>query len=725
MRSDLVVRRQQFQGRDYWVVKEPVGLKYFRFEDEEFAILKMLDGEASFDEIVEQFQARFAPQRLRTADLQQLVGMLHRSGLVIADTPDQGDRLLERRDQRRRRELIGNVSNVLAIRFRGFDPERLLERLDPWTRWFFTPAAVVAFVMLALAALALVVIQFDVFQSRLPSFHEFFAVQNWLLLALVLAGTKVVHEFGHALSCKRFGCECHEMGVMLLVLTPCLYCNVSDSWMLSSRWQRAAIGAAGMYVEVVLAAICTFLWWFSEPGMLHYLCLNVMFVSSVSTIVFNANPLLRYDGYYILSDLLEIPNLRQKASSILHRKLGAWCLGLAPAADPFLPKRHQLLFAFYSVAAAVYRWVVVLSILWFLNKVFEPYGLKILGQVIALAALYGLLVRPLVAMFKFFNVPGRLMNIKRTRLNTTLGIAGTVVAAVVFVPLPSAVYCTLELEARDATAIYIDVPGTLQRVHVRPGQTVATGELLAELANLDLRLAVEKLTGRRDEYRMQLASLEQQRFVDRQAASEISHVRETLETVEDQLRQKERDLARLKLTAPAAGTVLPPPPLPVQHDPAGELPAWDGTPLEAKNLGATLTESTLFCQIGNPRELEAVLVIDQADIERVMPEQEVEILLNQLPGQTYSSEITDVAAVDLKIIPRRLSGGAGGELARQVDGSGVARPLSTSYQALAPLNDIEGILRIGLSGRAKIHTRPTTLSSRAWRYLSRTFHFEL
>ena len=135
--------------------------------------------------------------------------------------------------------------------------------------------------------------------------------------------TKVLHEFGHGLSCKHFGGECHEMGVMILVLTPCLYCNVSDSWMLPNKWHRAAIGAAGMYVEVVLASICTFIWWFTEPGLFNYLCLNVMFICSVSTVMFNANPLLRYDGYYILADILEIPNLRQKATHDPQPQAGA------------------------------------------------------------------------------------------------------------------------------------------------------------------------------------------------------------------------------------------------------------------------------------------------------------------------------------------------------------------------------------------------------------------
>jgi putative peptide zinc metalloprotease protein len=129
-------------------------------------------------------------------------------------------------------------------------------------------------------------------------------------LALTLCVTKVLRVRPRPR--KHFGGERYEIGVMMLVLTPCLYCNVSDSWMLPNRWHRAAIGAAGMYVELVLASIACFIWWFTVPGPLNYICLNVMFVSSVSTVMFNANPLLRYDGYYILSDVLEIPTCGKK-----------------------------------------------------------------------------------------------------------------------------------------------------------------------------------------------------------------------------------------------------------------------------------------------------------------------------------------------------------------------------------------------------------------------------
>ena len=176
--------------------------------------------------------------------------------------------------------------------------------------------------MLGLGALSLIVTNFESFQNKLPSFDNFFAANNWFLLAIVLGVTKVLHEFGHGLACKRFGGRCHEMGLMFLVLTPCLYANVSDSWLLKSKWKRAFIAAAGMYVELVIASIAVFVWWFSIPGLVHHLALNVIVVCSVSTLIFNANPLLRYDGYYILADLMEIPNLRQKSSAMLNRVSG-------------------------------------------------------------------------------------------------------------------------------------------------------------------------------------------------------------------------------------------------------------------------------------------------------------------------------------------------------------------------------------------------------------------
>lgn len=724
-RPDLSARRHRYQGRSYWVVKEPVGLNYFRFQEEEFAILQMLDGQTSLDEIKSRFEADFPPQKISLQELQQFIGTLHRSGLVIADVHGQGHQLKKRRDERRRKELIGAATNILAVRFKGIDPERLLTWLHPKVRWFFSSTAVILCMALALTALLLVAVQFQVFQSKLPTFHQFFSPANAIWLAVALGVTKVLHEFGHGLSCKHFGGECHEMGVMILVLTPCLYCNVSDSWMLPNKWHRAAIGAAGMYVEIVIASIATFLWWFSVPGLFNHLCLSTMFVCSISTIMFNGNPLLRYDGYYILADVLEIPNLRQKASTILNRKLGDWFLGLEPPDDPFLPERNQALFALYTVASVLYRWVVVLSILFFLYKVFEPYGLQIIGQGIAAMALYGLLIQPLWKLGKFFWVPGRIYKVKKARFFLALGGLAVVVGLVVFLPLPHRVHCTLTLEGRDAIPVYVNVPGTLEQVSVRLGDSVDTDQQLARLTNLELILEIEQLKGKRAQLETRLKSLQQLEFNNPEAEAQIPAVQTALKSAGEQLEEKLRDRDRLVLKAPAGGIVLPGPFIPQPPKTDEQLPGWSGSPFEEKNLGATLISGVMFCRVGDSKRLEAMLVIDQADIDFIRDGQDIEILLDAMPGEPLWSRIEDIAEVDMKESPKQLSNKSGGDLATETDESGIERPISTSYQARAWLDNPDGLMRIGMRGQAKIHAGSLTIWQRFWRFVNQTFRFRM
>jgi len=725
-RPDLEARRQHYLGRTYWVVKDPVGLNYFRFHEEEFAILNMLDGQVSLDEIKDRFEAEFPPQKITLEELQQFLGTLHHSALVVADVAGQGRQLRKRRDQRKRKELLAAVSNVLCIRFKGFDPERVLNRLYPYFRWFFSPVTCVLCGLLCLSALTLVAVEFDVFRAKLPEFNQFFSIHNAFLLALVLGCTKVLHEFGHGLSCKHFGGECHEMGVMILVLTPCLYCNVSDSWMLPNKWHRAAIGAAGIYVEVVLAAVCTFLWWFSAPGIFHNLCLNVMFISSATTIIFNANPLLRYDCYYILADLMEIPNMRQKATTILSRKLSQWLLGMEPPDDPFLPQRNQLFFALYSVAAAAYRWVVALSICWFLYKLFQSYDLKLVGQVLVLASLWGLLIMPLYKAVKFFYVPGRLEQVKKKRFYLSLSGFVALLLAALFLPLPHSVICTLEIQARQAEPVYVDVAGRLVECLVTPGDKVKKDQILARLINHDVDLEKVKAEGAIHELRTRLDSLVRQSFRTPRLADQIPQVQEALRAAEEQLQQKKRAQERLRLVAPADGTVLPPTLTPRREQEDDKLPTWAGTPLDPENLGAMLEVGVLFCQVGAPRRLEAVLIVDQSDRNIVREGQTVDVKLEGLPFKTFRGAISQIAASELKVSPLRLSTRAGGELPTKTDPhTGVERPQSTSYQACVPLDDPDGLALLGQRGQARVYTDWLPLGTRLWRLVAHTFHFKL
>ncbi len=561
MRPDLTAQQQRYLGQLYWIVKEPVGMNYFRFQEEEYAILRMLDGQTSLNEVKIEFERRFPPEKITVEELGHFIGNLHTSGLVIASVAGQGEQLLKRRTKRFWKKAASSSANILAIRFKGIDPERLLNWMYPKVRFMYQWPARIICAGLAIAALLLVCAQFETFQNKLPTFHQFFEAKNWIYMGITLAVTKIIHEFGHGLTCKHFGGECHELGVMFLVLTPCLYCNVSDSWMVPNKWHRAMIGAGGMYIELVMASICTFIWWFSEPGLLNQICLSVMFICSVSTLLFNANPLLRYDGYYILSDLMEIPNLRQKATTILTRKLQTWCLGLEEPEDPFLPQRNQTFFAVYTIAAVIYRWLILFGILFFLYKVFEPYGLKVVSQMLAVLSIGSLIGMPLWKVGKFIYTPGKMDKVKRKNVNITLAVLGAVALFVLFCPLPYHVICTLELRPRDADPVYADVPGTLLEIDVVPGQRVKVGDKLGRLASPDLDLEIASLEGDLEQSRLEADVLHREQFVakDQNAAQELPEVEEMILALEDQLSKKKRDRDRLLLVAHSGGTVLPAP----------------------------------------------------------------------------------------------------------------------------------------------------------------------
>lgn len=723
MRPDLVVQRQTWQGRDYWLIKDPLTLKYFRFEQEEFAILESLDGIASSEEVRERFEQRFAPQRINATELQTLLANLHRSHLVIADAAGQGDQLLARHHERARKAWLGTLGNLLAIRFRGVDPDRLLTWLAGCGWLFSVPAALCA-AALVLSALALLAAEFDVFRARLPGFQAFFAVRNWLLLAVTLAVTKVLHEFGHGLACKRFGGECHEMGVMLLVGTPCLYCNVTDAWMIPSKWRRAAIGAAGMYVELILAAICTFVWWFSQPGLVNHLCLNVMFVSSVSTLLFNGNPLMRFDGYYILSDLLEIPNLRQKATAVIQRKLGSWILGLGESRDPFLPVRGRWLFALYAVASSIYGWLVSFSIFWFLYRVLQPYGLAIVGQLLGVMMIVSLVVVPLVRLARFLLQPARAQQMNKTRAAVALAIIAAAVVGGLSIPLPHYIACSLEVQTRGATSVYVDVPGQVKLVHLAAG-FVEAGQTLVELDDIDARLAEQRLAGQRDQLAARVDSIRQRAHTDDDALLELAHAEQSLAAIEIQLARRREELAKLTIRAPIAGLLTPPPTRPAEQGPRTHLAAWSGRPLDACNVGAHLEASTLIGRIAQPGQFEAILAVPQEEIDFVAAGQRVELFLAQLPGQRLEGEIDHIATEELKAVSARLSTRGGGNLATRTSADGLEQPIGVVYQASVPLDDASSRILLGGTGHAKIHAGYEPLGARLWRSLCRTFRFEM
>lgn len=725
-RPDLEAKRPKYHGKAYWVVKEPVGLNYFRFHDEEYAILNMLDGETSLQQIKDRFQAQFAPQRISLQELQQFVGMLHRSGLVISHAGGQGRQLRRRGDQKKRKERLGKLANVFAIRFRGIDPERILNRLLPWFGWLFTTWALFLVLLMGIAAITLVLLNYHEFKTKLPSFEQFFAADKWIWLGLTMAVVKVLHEFGHGLSCKKFGGECHEMGLMFLVFTPCLYCNVSDSWMLPNKWQRIFIGAAGMYVELILASIATFLWWFSSDGMFNFLCLSVMFICSVSTVVFNGNPLLRFDGYYILMDLLEIPNLRQKANEILKRWFQKNCLGLELSDNPFLPTKNLFFFGAFTVASSIYRWVVTFGIIMFLNQVLKPYGLQSLGRVLAVAGLVGMLVPGVIGIVKFFRTPGKASKMKRANILTSLIVAASILSFFCFFPLPFHINCSLETQPKDGIEVRAILPGQVVRWHKKPGDRVLANEIICELDNIDLRLQHSEAVNRIDMAGIrydQTSYFAASNPILQPQLIEYEKARQAAEATEKELRFK---LSRLQIRSPIDGYIFQPPYKQANKAAQAEdqLPGWSGNPFDSINSGATFSEGDLLCIVAPQMEQEGILVVDQQDRDLVKVGDEVEVMFDAAKLRSYYGTVDSFAQTHMKETSANLSTQTGGSLDTTTDESGRTRPMSTSYQAKVVFSDPDLPVRSGFRAKANVHLAWRSLGWRLYRFAAKTFNFD-
>ena len=714
-RADLICEQRVSDGRPVLGIKDPVRLRYFELTEESRFIFEQLDGQVTFQKLSELFHERYRPRSVSEEELRGFLGQLVSLGLVVAESPGYGNLLLARESASQARRRWGKWTSLLAIRFRGINPDRFLGRLLSWLGWLLSPWSLAVGVLLVVTAVTLVAVQFDELQARLPETQALLTASNLLWLSLLLAIVKVLHELGHGLTCKRFGGECHELGVMLLVFTPTLYCNVSDIWMIRSKWQRIAVSAAGMGVEVLIAAAATLLWWFSQPGLFHTLCLNLMFLCGVNTLLFNGNPLLRYDGYFVLADWLEIPNLQQQSQTAVRSAVSRWFCGFSTEIDPASTRRVGL-FA-YGVASTVYRLLVTGLMLWGLYHWLEPHGLGAIAQLLAIPTLVVLMLSPLLSATRFLGAKENRDRIRWPRFLSRMLLTAGILAAALSFPLPMRVSARALMDDDDAQRVYVTMAGTLVEA-VAVGQTVEQGQILGWLEQPGLTALITELEGKLALQKKRLASLEIRRVNEPQLAAGIPSMRETVLDLERQLTQRQADSQRLILKAPRAGVVLPPPRSEARPD-AGALPRWTGSPLDEQNRLSYLTEGTVFCLVGEGRSLSATVVISQDDIGLVRVGQPVRLRWNELVGEIRTGEVEDLAALEGVSLSReeliRL------ELPTVTDRSGRSIPVGNWYRARVRLDPHPVWAPHGASGAARIEVAPQSLGARLIRWTRQTF----
>jgi putative peptide zinc metalloprotease protein len=610
LRRDLIIDPQRYEGRTFYVVKDPVSLRYYRLKDNEYFLLQFLDGRRTLEEAQKAYEKHFRPDRLKLEDLEAFGQQLMKAGLAQNDSPKAGSQLFQNRKKRLRTEWFQTLTNILYIKIPVFDPDRLLTRMIRYTRWIFTITFALASAGLMLAAVLLVATHFDTFRSKLPDYHQFFNFTTMAYLWGALAIVKVIHEFGHGLSCKAFGGEVHEMGALFLCLSPALYCNVSDAWTLPNKWHRIIISAAGIWVELVIASIATFLWW-NTPNMVFWnnMFLALMVVCSVSTVVFNANPLMRYDGYYVLADWLEIPNLRERSNRFLKNVVLEHCLGVEVHPEPYMALWRRCLFISYAIVSYIYRWVVTFSILYFLYNFLRPYKLEVISTLLTIAAFASLTGWPIGRLIHNIYKRGRLPDMKRWRVMVSSSVLLGIVAFLCLVPVPLSrvrAVGVVQSQAQAADKLFVRFSGTLEELRYRPGDTVQKGAVVARFRNRDVdaryeaaRLEASTHVHTLELLRRQRAEIkdpkEKARLVEEEGDEQSKKVEaETKMALAEHVRNDE-----LVLVAPRTGVI-------------GMVPRAD-------EVGKWFEKDAIhpFCTILTPRTLWVALPLEPTDFNRL------------------------------------------------------------------------------------------------------------
>jgi putative peptide zinc metalloprotease protein len=722
LRPDLVAVRVETSG-GAWVVKDPVTLEHFQFTDEEYALMDWLRQPVSIAELQRLFARRFPPQTISPQAVWEFLSRLHDTGLVISEGSGQGRELLARarREQTRRWALAW--TGLLAIRFRGVDPDAFLTAVHGQIRWLFSPAAMLSAVAVSLYALWLVFGHLDEFGHRLPELAALADPRNlpWLLLAI--GAVKILHELGHALTCKHYGGEVRELGFMLLMFAPCLYCDVSDAWRIRSKWRRIAVSAAGMIVEFVLAAVATIVWWHARPGVVQLVALNVMIICTVNTLLVNGNPLMRYDGYYILSDLTETPNLWQRSRDVLRRITSGWLFGRPAPDDPLVPARQRPWLALYAIASKVYLTFVVVALFWGLVVLLYPLHLQNLAYAVGLTMIGAALVGPVTNAVRLARNPIRRAELRKGRLSLAAAIGLAALVGVLSLPVNYYVRAPLVLMPADAQRVYATIEGTLSSA-LPAGTHIKRGEAIGTLGNTETELELARLEGEARLRQLRVEHLELLRGLDREANDSLPTARAALADSQRRLAEVRGESQRLTLTAPVDGVVIPAPRTAPSAAPELRLATWSGSLLDAANAGAHVEPGMLVCMVGDPARLEAVMIVDDTDVKRLQPGQHARLRIDQLPGQIIEGEIVDVARHDARDAENAATGQA--DLASLF--AGVVSPdhRGALYQARVQFDSpLSESLVIGGRGEAKVAAERITVGRRILRYFAHTFRLPL
>ena len=537
------VQKQRFGGADWYVLQDRFTQRFFRLTPQAWRFISRLSPRRTVDEAWRDALERFPEDAPSQHEVIQLLGQLHQSNLLYFRSQPDSAEIFDRYRQFKQRELYSKLLGFLYLRIPVWNPNDWLNSITPLIRACVSmPAALIWLIVVAIGGKAAL----ENFSQIADQSQGLLALDNLVWLYLCMAGMKVLHELAHAFVCKRYGGEVHVFGVMLLVLAPLPYVDATASWAFRSRYERALVGAVGVLSELFMAAVGAIVWANTGPGLVHTLAFNVMLLGSVSSLLFNGNPLLRFDAYYVLCDLVDIPNLYQRANQQWLYFADRYLLGTRDAKTPATDRREWWWLTGYGAVSFAYRFVVIALVL---EYVADQWFL--LGVVFAITTLVMLVVMPLAKLFS--HLTGAAVARNRTRA-IAASAAGLLIPILLLslVPWRDAIRAPGIVESVSANAVSPGTAGRLVTLHARNGERVLAGQLIAQLGNPELEAEIRVVRHQLTESEL----LRNQALVS--APADVQPLERRITMLRERLAELEYRLSQLAVTARHAGTFVAP-----------------------------------------------------------------------------------------------------------------------------------------------------------------------
>lgn len=632
IRSHARILRHAYRGEVWFVLQDQAAERSHRFSPAAYHFIGLMDGERTVQQIWEATTASQGDDAPTQEEVIRLLGQLHAADALLCDVPPDSMEVFRRFERHERMLWKRRLWTPLALRFPLFDPDRFLGRTLPLVQPLFGWFGILLWLAVVSAGAVLGAAHWTDLTEDITD--RVLDPGNLVLLWLVYPVVKTFHELGHAYATKRWGGEVHEIGIMLLVLSPVPYVDASAAWGFKDKYQRMVVGAIGIAVELFLGSLALFVWLAVEPGAVSAIAYNVMLISGVSTLLFNGNPLLRFDGYYVLSDALEIPNLGARSNQYLGYLFQRYVLGVADAQSPAHSGGERFWMVLYGITSFLYRiFITFIIVLFIAGKFF------FIGVLLAIWAVATQVLTPVGKSLSFL-VNGASLRRQRGRAVLTSVVLVAALAALVFAaPFPSWTRTEGVVWVPEESQVRAGADGFIEQVLAPADAEVRRGQPLmrAEEPFLATRVTV---------FRAQVAELEAKYDAlmptDRVQAA---MVREELVAARANLKRALEREAELTLRSPANGRFVIPN--------AADLP------------GRFITKGQLVGYVVEPRELTARVALVQDDIAKVREDtRSVEVMLADWGARPVPARIRrELPGASLQLPTAVLGTSGGGPIA--------------------------------------------------------------